>query len=88
MKTAEAAKGRWPEILEHFDLPPITGKNHYRGECPVCGARGKFRIDDRDGAGTWICVCGSGDGMKLVTLTQGKPFNEICTEIDHLIGND
>ncbi|EDC5949220.1 hypothetical protein GAT98_16955 [Salmonella enterica] len=61
MKTAEAAKGRWPEILEHFDLPPITGKNHYRGECPVCGARGKFRIDDRDGAGTWICVCGSGD---------------------------
>lgn len=88
MKTAEAAKGRWPEILEHFGLPPITGKNHYRGECPVCGARGKFRIDDRDGAGTWICVCGSGDGMKLVTLTQGKPFNEICTEIDRLIGND
>lgn len=26
--------------------------------------------------------------MKLVTLTQGKPFNEICTEIDRLIGND
>lgn len=45
-------------------------------------------IDDRDGAGTWICVCGSGDGMKLVTLTQAKPFNEICTEIDRLIGND
>ncbi|EIB9823620.1 DNA primase, partial [Salmonella enterica subsp. enterica serovar Teshie] len=88
MKTAEAAKGRWPEILDHFGLPPITGKNHYRGECPVCGARGKFRIDDRDGAGTWICVCGSGDGMKLVTLIQGKPFNEICTEIDRLIGND
>ncbi|EFA2090091.1 DNA primase, partial [Escherichia coli] len=54
MKTAAAAKGRWPEILEHFGLPPITGKNHFKGECPVCGARGKFRIDDRDGAGTWI----------------------------------
>ena len=26
--------------------------------------------------------------MKLVTLTQGKPFNEICTEIDRLIGNN
>lgn len=26
MKTADAAKGRWPEILEHFGLPPITGK--------------------------------------------------------------
>lgn len=88
MKTAEAAKGRWSEIFEHYGLPPITGKNHYKGECPVCSARGKFRIDDRDGTGTWICVCGNGDGMKLVTLTQGKPFNEVCREIDHLIGND
>ncbi len=33
MKTADAAKGRWPEILEHFGLPPITGKNHFKGEC-------------------------------------------------------
>lgn len=44
MKTADAAKGRWPEILEHFGLPPITGKNHFKGECPVCGARGKFEL--------------------------------------------
>lgn len=88
MKTAEAAIGHWPTIFEHFGLPPITGKNHFKGECPVCGARGKLRIDDRDGRGTWICTCGSGDGMKLVTLTQGKPFNEVCREIDHLIGND
>lgn len=89
MKTAEAAKGRWTEILEHYGLPPITGKNHYKGECPVCGARSKFRIDDRDGAGTWICVCGSGDGMKLLSLTQtGKTFSALCAEVDQLIGND
>lgn len=89
MKTAEAAKGRWTEIFEHYGLPPITGKNHYKGECPVCGARSKFRIDDRDGAGTWICVCGSGDGMKLLSLTQtGKTFSALCAEVDQLIGND
>lgn len=88
MKTAEAAKGQWAMIFKHYRLPPITGKNHFKGKCPVCSARGKFRIDDRNGAGTWICICGSGDGMKLVTLTQGKPFNEICTEIDRLIGNN
>lgn len=52
MKTAEAAIGHWPTIFEHFGLPPITGKNHFKGECPVCGARGKLRIDDRDGRGT------------------------------------
>lgn len=87
MKTVEAAKGQWAMIFEHYGLPPITGKNHFRGKCPLCDSVGKFRIDDRDGAGTWICTCGSGDGMKLVTLTQGKPFNEICREIDELIGN-
>lgn len=88
MKTAEAAKGHWKTILEHYGLPPITGKNHFKGECPVCGARGKFRIDDSDGRGTWICVCGCGTGMDLVTKTQGKPFSELCNEIDRLIGND
>ncbi|KNC94013.1 DUF7146 domain-containing protein [Trabulsiella odontotermitis] len=88
MKTTVAAKGRWTEILEHYGLPPITGKKHYKGECPVCSARGGFRIDDRDGMGTWICKCGSGDGMKLLTLTQGKPFSMLCAEVDHLIGNN
>lgn len=87
MKTAEAAKGRWPEILDYYGLPPVTGKHHYKGECPVCGGRGKFRIDDRDGTGTWICTCGSGDGMKLLTATQNKPFSMICAEVDQLIGN-
>lgn len=87
MKTAAAAKGQWAMIFEHYGLPPITGKNHFKGKCPLCDSIGKFRIDDRDGAGTWICTCGSGDGLKLVTQTQGKPFNEICREIDELIGN-
>jgi putative DNA primase/helicase len=49
MKTAEAAKGQWAMIFEHYGLPPITGKNHFKGECPLCDSRGKFRIDDRDG---------------------------------------
>lgn len=74
-------------IFEHYGLPPITGKNHFKGKCPLCDSIGKFRIDNRDGAGTWICTCGSGDGLKLVTETQGKPFNEVCREIDALIGN-
>lgn len=87
MKTVEAAIGHWAMIFEHYGLPPITGKNHFKGKCPLCDSIGKFRIDNRDGAGTWICTCGSGDGLKLVTETQGKPFNEVCREIDALIGN-
>ncbi|WP_411569385.1 toprim domain-containing protein [Serratia sp. UGAL515B_01] len=88
LKTSEAAKGRWAEIFEHFGLPPITGKNHFKGECPVCGARGKFRVDDHQGTGTWICTCGSGDGMKLLNLTQSKSFAELCSEVDRLLGNN
>lgn len=88
MKTTEAAKGQWATIFEHYGLPPITGKHHYKGECPVCSSRGKYRCDDADGRGTWICTCGSGDGMKLLSLTQNKPFNVLCAEIDRLIGND
>lgn len=87
MKTAEAAKGHWAQIFEHYGLPPITGKNHFKGECPVCGARGKYRVDDRDSAGTWICVCGSGDGMSLLVKTQNKGFSAISAEVDQLIGN-
>lgn len=30
MKTVEAAKGHWAMIFEHYGLPPITGKNHFR----------------------------------------------------------
>lgn len=88
MKTIDAAKGRWAEIFEHYGLPPITGKNHFKGECPVCGRRGKYRCDDHQGMGSWICTCGSGDGMKLLSLTVGKPFNLICAELDQMLGND
>ena len=88
MKTVEAVRGRWPEIFQHFELPPITGKNHYKGECPICGRKGKFRIDNKDNRGTFICTCNSGDGWKLLELTQGKDFRTLAKEIDRLIGNE
>jgi len=87
MKTVEAVLGRWPEIFSHYKLPPITGKNHFKGECPICGRKGKFRIDNKDNRGTFICTCHSGDGWKLLELTQGKDFKTLAREIDQLIGN-
>ena len=35
MRTEEAARGKWHMIFEHYGLPTITGKTHYKGECPV-----------------------------------------------------
>ncbi|EJO2705746.1 toprim domain-containing protein [Salmonella enterica] len=87
MRTKDAATGHWPKIFEYYGLPPVTGKRHFKGKCPICGGVGKFRCDDKDGKGTWVCVCGSGDGMSLVLQATGKPWVVICEEIDGLTGN-
>lgn len=87
MNTAKAAIGRWPEIFEYYGLPPVTGKNHFKGECPLCGRRGKLRIDDKNGTGSYICVCGSGDGWAMLTKATGKDFKTLAPEVDRLIGN-
>ncbi len=91
MKTVDAVIGRWPEIFKYYDLPPVTGNKHWPKECPICGKKGKFRIDDkgdeRGGNGSFICSCHSGDGWKLLELTQRKTFRELADEIDALLGN-
>ena len=87
MNTKQAAIGRWSEIFEHFGLPAITGKNHFKGECPLCGRKGKYRCDNKDGTGSYICVCGSGDGWSLLTAKTGKSFKALATEVDEIIGN-
>ncbi|EPF0313368.1 DUF7146 domain-containing protein [Enterobacter chuandaensis] len=87
MKTTDAVIGRWPEVFKAFGLPPVTGKKHWSKECPLCGGKGKFRCDDKDGRGTWICTCDTGDGWKLLTLTQKKTIAELYAEVDQIIGN-
>lgn len=87
MKTTEAVIGRWGQIFQHYGLPPINPARHYKGECPICGRKGKFRIDDKEGMGTWICVCGAGTGWSLLTEVTGKPFGMLAQEIDQFLGN-
>lgn len=87
MRTVDAVKGQWGRVFHHYGLPPITGKHHFKGACPICGERGKFRIDDKNGSGSYICVCGSGQGWKLLQQTQDKSFETLASEIDVLLGN-
>lgn len=87
MKTIEASKGRWEEILPHYGLQ-FTGNRHI--ECPLCQRRGSkgLRINDYRGDCSYICVCSSGNGFNLLMEMTGKCFAEIAKEIDVIIGNN
>ncbi|BEM49148.1 DNA primase [Serratia marcescens] len=86
MNTKQAAIGHWPRIFEFYGLPPVTGKRHFKGECPLCGRKGKYRCDDKNGTGSYICACGAGDGWALLTGSTGKDFKTLAAEVDKLLG--
>lgn len=88
MKTTEFVKKIIPQVLEYYGLPEITGGRHSKRPCPICGKKGKFRIDNKDNTGSWICVCGAGDIWKLLTETTGKDFKTLAREIDQHFGNE
>lgn len=82
----ERAKGRWGGILPMVCVPAkhLTGKH---GPCPMCGGKDRFRFDDKDGDGTWICShCGAGSGADLVMKIRGCDFAEAAKLIEDVLG--
>ncbi|WP_455252207.1 primase-helicase zinc-binding domain-containing protein, partial [Neisseria sp.] len=49
-----AAQYRWPEIHAALGIDPRYLKNKHQ-PCPACGGKDRFRYDDKDGNGTFIC---------------------------------
>ena len=61
--TAEAV-GKWQSIFSSLGIVVGNGKHC---PCPVCGGKDRFRFDNKNGRGTYICnQCGSGDGLELI----------------------
>lgn len=85
MKTVDAVIGNWAQVFEAFGLPPIDPKRHY--DCPICKSIKSFRIDDKEGAGTFICKCSSGNGWRLLHEVTGRDFRDLASEVDRIIGN-
>ena len=86
-KTADAANGKWRGILMELGVPSsaLTGRH---GPCPMCGGTDRFRYDNQEGRGTYICgQCGAGDGMDFAVKFTGRPFADVAAEIDRIIGN-
>jgi putative DNA primase/helicase len=83
---AERARGRWHGILTELGVSPKLLENRH-GPCPLCGGNDRFRFDDKDGRGTWICNhCGAGDGPELVKRLNGVDFKDAANLVEKFIG--
>jgi len=84
IKTIDFFNGRWLEVFKGYGLPHVVSNNH--SECPLCGKR-NFRIDNKQGSGSWVCTCSAGYGMQLLMEVEGKGFPEMAKELDKEYGN-
>ena len=81
-----AANGRWADVLGRLGVNASLLENKH-GPCPGCGGNDRFRWDDRNGDGTWLCSQGgggtiSGDGIALLMHTTGKEWKDCL----HMVG--
>ena len=84
--TADIAQGKWLELLPKLGVNPNYLINKH-GPCPICGGKDRFRFDNKDGRGSFICnSCGAGDGITLAQLATGKSFKVIAESIAKLLG--
>lgn len=89
MNTLDAAKGKWRAILSQLGIGDefLKGPRHH-GPCPLCGGTDRYRWDNRDGSGSYICgQCGAGTGMQLLQRLNGWDFKTAAAEVDRVIGN-
>lgn len=86
-KPSELASGKWQWLLTHFGIPAKYLVNKH-GACPLCNdGKDRFRFDDKDGRGTWICnQCGSGDGYDMLQRFKGWSFRDAVKEVEQVVG--
>jgi len=77
----------WQNVLAHLGVEARLIENpKRRGPCPIeqTGST-RFRFDNKDGRGTWVCNCGAGDGVRLVALVNGIDDAEAARRIRQVI---
>jgi putative DNA primase/helicase len=78
---AEEFRGHWRSILMTLGINSDFLRNRH-GPCPICGGADRFRFDDKDGRGTYICnQCGAGDGPDLAMGALGISFKELAINL-------
>ena len=81
------AQGLWADtIFPRFNIDVRFKK---KTPCPACGGRDRFRYDDKNGNGDYICQhCGAGDGISLIQKVTGLTFPEALSEVAAIVGLD
>ena len=85
-----AAQYRWQEIHAALGIDPRYLKNKHQ-PCPACGGKDRFRYDDKDGNGTFICSHynnGGGDGFGLVMHYMQCDFQTALEQVSGVLGMD
>ena len=82
----DRARWRWKDILLEAGLTPDHLSGRHVG-CPVCkGGVDRFRWDNKEGKGTWICSkCGAGNGVQLVMKLKGLEFKQAAEFIESIL---
>jgi putative DNA primase/helicase len=81
----ERCIGRWKSLLPMLGLDSRFLRNKH-GPCPFCGGDDRYRFDDKEGRGTWICShCGSGNGISMAMHLTGLDFKGVAKEIERLL---
>lgn len=82
----EEARGRWWTILSILGVSEEFLRDRH-GPCPLCGGTDRFRWDNKDGRGTYLCSqCGAGDGLSLLMKLHGWSFNKAASEVRKVAG--
>ena len=86
MIDTEIATGKWQGILSACGVREEFLRNKH-GPCPMCQGKDRFRFDDKQGRGTWICnQCGSGDGYTLLQKMNGWKFKDAILRVNEIAG--
>ena len=86
-KIQDRARGKWTSILQAIGIS-LNALNGKHGPCVMCGGKDRWRYDDKEGNGTWICShCGAGDGVELVKRFLNCEFIPAVREIEKHIPN-
>lgn len=84
------ARGQWRGILSSLGVA-VPDHPRMHTACPGCGGKDRFRFDDKDGDGTFLCSQGgagtlAGDGFDLVQHARHVDAAEALRMVRQVLG--